>query len=765
MSAKTETIAALCHLLSHGDEADRCYASRALGRLGDTDALPALIERLGDEDPDVCIDAAEALAGIGDPEAVSPLLEVLQHHPDGEARTAAVEALAKISDPRVPGALLEIAASRPENLAWDDEWDDWWDMQLHAIDALGRMQVTEAVPILERLLEDEENQGIETELLTALARIGGEGLRVIEQRLKHGSVTERRRAATVLGYATSDEAVALLGQSLLDPEAEVRCAGIRSLGAINAYEYLKMILVSLKDPDAEVRSAVVETCSQLAAGALHTEDIASQLIPLLKDENPLVRATTIRTLTSLAITHPLPPEQMEQISLRLSDRDSQVATAACQFLARHPLPQAKDDLLQIASRVGEGIHLRQQAIHALGSVTAPDEDLVEALIHHVTDPEQPIRLEALSALMRLASSREPGSFLALDAVINALQGALETEDNSITAGSEITPNLPPSTSSPSMLSAGIISHSRQSRQATSTLEAIALGSQETSPDTEHGDTEEETGISNEQNSELQEFLELAEENAAVATRREFDVHTDVRLLAARVLATSDKPEVIAALVETLSSNEAALRKEAALSLGHIASRCPALPALKNALGPLLVQLETGEIEVRHACIRTLAKLGSPEVLPHLLKTLQDDSALVRIEAVNGLVELSLALFEAGDQEKLSATEILRQFQGCLTDPSNGVRLAAAKGLVSLLPNLGEESFGCEIIRSITSAAFADHGSQAREMGRILRKIGGETATRMLLQQLETLPTSAERRIVIELLEEILLPEERRLYSA
>ena len=764
MPTKTEVITMLCRLLSRGDEADRCHVSRALGRLKAPEALPALTERLYDEDPDVCIDAAEALGSIGDPEAVAPLLELLRHHPEGEVRTAAVEAVAKISDPRVPAVLLEIAAGRPQDLAWDDEWDDWWDMQLHAIDALGRKRVAEAIPVLEHLLEDEENQGIETELLTALARIGGEGLRAIEQRLAHGAPAERRRAATVLGHAASGEAIELLGRALLDQEAEVRSAAIRALGAANACSHLKVILVSLKDPDAGVRSAAVETCRRLAAGARHVGEIADQLAPLLEDENPLVRAATIETMTTLATAHPLSPALMERIQSRLDDPDSTVATAACRFLARHPVPEAKADLLRIASsRDEEGVYLRQQAILALGSISDPDDPLIEALIPHIDDPEQPIRLETLNTLMKLASAEEPTASRALAVVIDTLRRRPETEETTV-PGEGGASGVPSSSLSPPATPEEGSAAGPAPCRPTSTLEAIALGSnmaegaETSSPVAASGIDATEDELSG-----LREYLDLAEEGAAITRRQRFDIRTDAALLAARVLGSCDRPEGVTALVECLDREEPALRREAALSLGRIASRSPGLPALQAARGPLLAQLEQGDTGVRHACIRTLARLGSPESLPHLLEALQDDSALVRIEALNGLVELSTVLVRAGDRGTFPAMEVLKRLQGSLTDPASGVRLAAAKGLGSLLPELDREGLTREVVRSIISAAFVDHGGQAREMGRLLARIEGDGAVDLLLQRLDVSSTSAERRIVIELLEEILLAEESNLY--
>jgi len=59
MVNRKHIIETLCRLTETGDEVDRCYASRALGVLGDTSAIAALIERLRDEDVDVSIDAAD----------------------------------------------------------------------------------------------------------------------------------------------------------------------------------------------------------------------------------------------------------------------------------------------------------------------------------------------------------------------------------------------------------------------------------------------------------------------------------------------------------------------------------------------------------------------------------------------------------------------------------------------------------------------------------------------------------------------------------
>ena len=88
-SSKSKTVGVLCELLSTGDEADRCYVSRALGVLGDPAAIPDLIKHLHDKDIDVCVDAADALGKMGAASAINDLIETeIQKREVGQFRYA-----------------------------------------------------------------------------------------------------------------------------------------------------------------------------------------------------------------------------------------------------------------------------------------------------------------------------------------------------------------------------------------------------------------------------------------------------------------------------------------------------------------------------------------------------------------------------------------------------------------------------------------------------------------------------------------------------
>ena len=92
----------------------RAAAAEALGAIGDPQAVPALIQALGDSDSAVRRAAAEALGKLGDPQAIPALIQALGDS-DRDVRRAAAEALGAIGDPQAVPALIQ---------ALGDDWDD-----------------------------------------------------------------------------------------------------------------------------------------------------------------------------------------------------------------------------------------------------------------------------------------------------------------------------------------------------------------------------------------------------------------------------------------------------------------------------------------------------------------------------------------------------------------------------------------------------------------------------------------------------------------
>ena len=120
----------------------RRAAAEALEKIGDPQAIPALIEALKDEDRDVRRTAAWALGQIGPP-AVPALIQALRDE-KWEVRQAAAEALEKIGDPQATPALIQ--ALRDEDVG----------VRRVAAKALGQIGDPQATPALIHALRDEE---------------------------------------------------------------------------------------------------------------------------------------------------------------------------------------------------------------------------------------------------------------------------------------------------------------------------------------------------------------------------------------------------------------------------------------------------------------------------------------------------------------------------------------------------------------------------------------------------------------------------------
>jgi HEAT repeat protein len=754
MADQKQVIETLCKLTTTGDEVDRCYAVRTLGILRDTLATPNLIQCLRDEDIDVCIDAAEALGQIGDTAAIVALKDSLQYDPNGEVKTAVVEALGKIGGTDVTAPLLEIAKSCPKDIVWDDanEWNDWWDMQFKAVEALGKMRTTDAVPVLKAMLADEETQDIESEVLTALARIGGEGETILIQCLTGGTPKERRRAAMALGLSKGTEARKALARAMMDKDSYVRVAAINALGKLGAEPYIDIMLQFLKDSDPLMRRAVVEVTKNFSGNSDNAEMMRDKLALLLTDSSPVVR---VAALNALSDNEHLSPEILAQIRQRLNDQDDTVIAATCTLLAQLGDNTILPTLLQILSDQERDAGLRSTVAAALGILG--NLEAVGILSWAMKNEVQSVRLAALNALMQLEKSAISSSS-PLKVIIAALKGngagiikdkKERIKDKKDTVESATKQSAEIVTPKPVETSVAVKSENDGStqRSAMSTLEAIAMdNAKATLSMDEQSDTTELSPDSEKLSAEVQEYLDIAQENIDLGerVRKKVDVAADVRYLSARMLGDSDSVEAVKALISVLNDDDMILRREAANSLGLIASRSPHITELTNAFGSLVTHLNIRDNELRLTCARTLGALGNEAAIPVLFPLMLDENGNVRAQTIQSLTTLILTNSDLLDAVEVD--KIIAQFMELLHDKSAIVRQAAAEALATLrCPSA---------LDAIIEAAFADAGAQARDMGRALRRLDIAQSATNLLKKLESVPDSSHRRFVIYMLEEL-----------
>ncbi len=757
--AKTELVAALRHLLGKGDAADRCYACHALGAVGDTAAIAALAECLRDEDIDVCVEAATALGTLGSPAGLTPLTASLLDDPDGEVKTAVIASLARIADPDTIPVLIKIAERRPADLALDDaeDWDPWWDMQREAVLALGHAGAAQAAPVLSRLLDDEDGQDIDAEVMASLARLGDAGEQALIARLGHAREQVRRRAATALGHGSSASGLEALSGALDDGSPQVRIAAAQALGKRAERQSLPAIIALYRDRDAAVRQAAIDVGAQLAAaGGGHAPDLHA-LRPLLADNDPLVRESA---LLGMHRDH-LDPPAVARVHKALDDPDPRVAAAACALLARHGSGEQVADMVRIAGDAAADPALRRAALRALGSCGAWDATLAALMSGILSQAGSPVRLAALASLLELhragcEAESVPGP---LSLVIAALSGDLISRDDTdggpdpaagggSDAPVERKPDLPVTIAPPD----------GEVRAAQSSLQAIAIDNAEIALALDASEDEAQA-TPMEIDEETAEYLAITEANEATArwlfTRNALEADLDVRRLAARVLGSVVAPPAVAALLDALGGDDADLRREAAASLASIAERAPGHRSLAEGIEAVLDGAEAEDRDVRIACLRVLARLPDERAHARLVAGLDDPEPAVRIDAIHGLGASAAhaAAARPGSPPQL-ASDVGRLIE-MLAQTEPGIRIATARALTEMLRGRGSDAGAQSLaVDALIRSAFLGTGDQAREMGRALRDLDADLATRRLLEELRLLATSAERRFAIEMLEEI-----------
>ncbi|MEN8168264.1 MAG: HEAT repeat domain-containing protein, partial [Pseudomonadota bacterium] len=751
MTLRNETLDVLCQLLQTGDEADRCYTARALGNLRDTAPVELLIERLRDEDLDVAIDAAEALGKIGSTNAVPALIESLENDNSGELCAVIAESLGRIGSSESVDALLKILLERPPELEWDDDWDTWWDVQMEAVKALGAAKAESAIDHLVNFIDDEEQQDIENEILNALVNISGNGVARVIERLQNteGRPQQRRRAARALAKSTTSAAATALGRALMDKAPQVRAEAALSLAAQKAEKYLSALVLMLRDPSGEVREASIKAIIQIAESGVNSDDLQEALYPMLTDPSNQVRATLFTSLLPVVINNPLSDENFGEVVKNIRESAAETASAACTLLGTNGNPTALAPLLELINDPGGHPMARREAALSVGRLGRIDTDVIESLSRAVSDRQQPVRLAALSALMALETAGKDMTEDAenplqrpLEIVIDAVNGKIALVEESVPATEEVVTEdesdaseetarpaadqiegqvvefdadamkrFAESTSSPEIheepvpehIAKGIalpetparIVQEGEVKPAMSTLDAIAMENVEMVLNASTPAEEPEHDVV------TQEYLGIVDDNKEIVRRmrsnRRINAEQDVRRLGARVLAETEEESAVEALIQALGDEDELVRREAAEAIGAIGLRNRHIPKLMDAVGTLITQLAIGDIEQRVICARSLSYLGNRTALAPLMEATKAPEFTLRVQAIEALARLSVESQEPEEAGHMVVRDVpplsvARRLMEGLDDKEMGVRVAAAKGLAQVLKPLNEETF-------------------------------------------------------------------------
>jgi len=418
--------------LAHTDPAVRARAARAVGRLQDSTAVPALLPLLADRDPRVAHEAAFALGQIGHPSAAAPLAAVTTSA-DAGLRALAIEALGKVGAKAQTPVVVR---------ALDDPLPA---VRGAAAVALWRLADSTAVDALVAH-DDDPDAGVRWRVLWALEKVPAADRVVLRAALHVGDpdATVRARAVRTIGRQKSARGTAYLFAALADADVGVVVEAIRALqqiadtatvaagpalehGLAHAHPYVRVtaatalgerfawvagdsaervrladaLAARLADPDAATRGAAAKALlARRGAAALPL------VRPLLADSVVYVRVAVLEGLRAL-------PGDDDAAAL-LAGRLAPPATVFERATAADVLGERKDTSAAAALTAG----LRDTswlfaascagALGAIGDVSAVPRLLAAYAAHH-GDTEPDARLAIVDALRTLGRAHAADS--------------------------------------------------------------------------------------------------------------------------------------------------------------------------------------------------------------------------------------------------------------------------------------------------------------------------------------------------------------------
>ena len=443
----------LSRYLHDADHDVRKFIIDIVGDIGATESLPLLIDALEDQDQNVCAAAIENIGKLRVAAAHAHLVKCLAK-PDMMLRFAALEALARLGKP-VP--LPELLPLVRENF-----------LKKGVFDCLGSVADAEAVPLLVEGLQ--ENRSVRDAAAAALVRIRNASpdlQRLVDARLallKHSAVVDGLLASLAVAteWQMKEHIIALLGvigderaASRLLEEISAGCsskpclaafasmgkAGVSFLldafpaaneaqrrfiayacGELSVPDCADLLWQGMRDGDADLRAVSAVSAGKTAQGGL-----VDQVVALLDDPVPDVRAAAIMALSSLAectgdtllklaemffasnwpekrcnsVTLFTVLGDVERLSILVKDEDVAVRKAAVHALAKTGSRAGLNHL--VLALVDEDPDVRSAAAQALGQVGGPD--VLDLLILVLKDDDPWVRIDAIKSLGMLGDAK------------------------------------------------------------------------------------------------------------------------------------------------------------------------------------------------------------------------------------------------------------------------------------------------------------------------------------------------------------------------
>ena len=782
----------LIELLKTGDEAERFYSARSLGKSGELQAVSALTSTLLDDDEDVVMEAAQALAKLPEQSSVEALKYLITEHPDGDVRIVATETLGQLAETisTARSALYPLVEPGNQQEAWYDGWDDRWDIQRAAVIALGNCADRDAVTVLKSALNNEDCQDIEPEIMKALAQCGDNGELVLADYLAADlsslpALRHACRAARALRHGSDKLSAVALFKATSYGNNELKIAAIESIAHRNCHEYLIDMIQLLDDDSPDVRLTAMkaaEKLSRLPQADSRFSLGVDRLVSFMKDAQPEIQSGALQILSRM------PPHRIKAYQATIAENlveclqssNSELVSAALEIADLMPESLLKTTIAMQLQDSSLSLLCQKQLTSYWPDLVSSEDDL--AILSSLTAHEQPvIRQTALDTLAKLAVSEDDignAAFQQFESILLPQQERVEIpeQDQSLIPLAEV--NSSGELVEQEEFNQSIVAMSedypdQQTRSGTSTLEAITLDNialstgLHSNKEVEHREYLE--SMMSELPEDMEDFAEIARGNMDQGEKildqgpkRKRKIarlpDTDVNIQAIRALYFCPTPRAANLLIITMTSLDDSNKHEAVACLTRIASNKKAElrddrnsdlnHELANAFGPAATSLLAGDETLRLHSARLLAAIGNPAALPVLMEALEDQDSNVQIAAIDALSSLTMlcgSLTKDDHGNPLpSTTDVLLAIHKKLLSEESGPRLAAIKALADHKVE--------DVANDILTAGLMDYGSLSDQAMTELLRIDAEVAGKALFDRLKSTEPGTERSKLITMSE-------------
>jgi eukaryotic-like serine/threonine-protein kinase len=282
--------------------------------------------------------------------------------------------------------------------------------RLHIINVLARFNLPKVQQAVQKQLRD-TSKFIRSAALSALAKMDGPfDMPLIVGMLRDPEIEVQNKAVDVVVKANHPETIKYLVDVLKDENEYARRAAVEVLNVVGTSKSVKYLLEVIADSDWWVRTRAAD-----ALGKIGGPRVVDAVLTLIKDENQDIRRAAIEILNQTK-----DERAVAQLIEATRDPDWWVSERAVDALAEIGSSKALPRFIDMLQ--GEAKSL-PTVIRAIGKIG--DQKALENLLPMLSRPENEIKVEAISALAKLADERRADTIrVRLQAVSTTADGTL-----------------------------------------------------------------------------------------------------------------------------------------------------------------------------------------------------------------------------------------------------------------------------------------------------------------------------------------------------